>query len=281
MRFLFNFFLLLTGCFSNWKAVDVDGDGISPLEGDCWDSPDSPPQVDGALEHNLGPEDIFVGAEDLPYDGIDANCDGLDDFDADGDGWVPAEYAGIPTFNVNGTGVEQNIGDCWDDPGVQMDTQNGFEALTAVDVNKGVPEERWYDGIDQNCDGNSDFDQDSDGQDTTDYGVGIDCNDVDGSIYDGAPEIFYDGVDQDCREGDDCDADADGYPSSETGLSTDICPLVEDCDDTNPAVYPDPTVAEIFYNGLDDDCNPQTIRRYLKFLGMSSKYPKRINKKKS
>ncbi|MEC8378912.1 MAG: hypothetical protein VXZ96_01240, partial [Myxococcota bacterium] len=73
--------LMSSGCFSNWKPVDVDGDGITPLDGDCWDSPDPPPQIDGALSHNLTAGDIYTGAVDTPYDGIDANCDGSDDFD--------------------------------------------------------------------------------------------------------------------------------------------------------------------------------------------------------
>ena len=36
----------------------------------------------------------------MPYDGIDANCDGLDDFDQDGDGFVPDEYDGFQTLFV-------------------------------------------------------------------------------------------------------------------------------------------------------------------------------------
>ena len=248
--------LMSSGCFSNWKPVDVDGDGITPLDGDCWDSPDPPPQIDGALSHNLTAGDIYTGAVDTPYDGIDANCDGSDDFDADGDGWVPIEYAGIATYGIQGSGTEQNIGDCWDDPSIVIETLNDFDALTPDLVNSGASE-RWYDGIDQDCDSQSDFDQDLDGQDSSDYG-GTDCNDLDIEIFEGAVEVFYDGIDQDCLGGDDCDADGDTYPGTPDGFPSDVCPSIEDCDDTNANVYPDPTVAEVFYNGLDDDCNPQT-----------------------
>ena len=118
---------LLTACFSNWKSVDIDGDGQSPFQGDCWESSESPPQVEGALGHALTAEDIYSGAFDAPYDGIDANCDGSDDFDADGDGWIPINYAGIPTYGVIGSGANQNIGDCWDNHVVEVDVINGFD----------------------------------------------------------------------------------------------------------------------------------------------------------
>lgn len=43
--------------------IDADGDGYSPEEGDCDDTDDS----------------IYPGALDDPYDGIDSNCNGMDD----------------------------------------------------------------------------------------------------------------------------------------------------------------------------------------------------------
>ena len=52
-------------------------------------------------------------------------------------------------------------------------------------------EEVWYDGVDSNCDGADDYDQDGDG-----YPIdGNDCNDEDNTIYAGAEEVWYDGVD--------------------------------------------------------------------------------------
>ena len=38
-------------------------------------------------------------------------------------------------------------------------------------------EDTWYDGIDSDCAGNSDYDQDQDGEDTIESG-GTDCNDT-------------------------------------------------------------------------------------------------------
>ena len=54
-------------------------------------------------------KDIFEGAFDAPYDEIDANCDGSDDFDADADGWVPVNYAGIATHAVNGPASTKTV----------------------------------------------------------------------------------------------------------------------------------------------------------------------------
>ncbi len=58
-------------------------------------------------------------------------------------------------------------------------------------------EEIWYDGIDQDCDGASDFDQDGDGQDALEFG-GEDCDDTDFYTGPDAIEVCGDGRDNDC-----------------------------------------------------------------------------------
>ena len=57
--------------------------------------------------------------------------------------------------------------------------------------------EAWYDGVDQDCAGASDYDADGDGADAADFG-GTDCDDTSAEVFPGASEILNDGIDQDC-----------------------------------------------------------------------------------
>ena len=109
-------------------------------------------------------------------------------------------------------------------------------------INPGAVE-IWYDGIDQNCDGANDFDQDGDGEIAFAYG-GIDCDDTDAN-FTGTIETFY------------IDSDNDGYGvladqvmacSQPAGTST----LFGDCDDTDGTVFPG---AAGTGENLDNDCN--------------------------
>jgi len=108
---------------------------------------------------------IYPGAPEIYYDGRDANCDGADDYDQDGDGYVWQAHGGE---------------DCDDtDPLVNPD---GTEVV--------------YDGADNDCDPSTlDDDLDQDG-----YRRNTDCDDDDPDRYPGAPEWLADGVDQDCRD---------------------------------------------------------------------------------
>jgi hypothetical protein len=87
-------------------------------------------------------------------------------------------------------------------------------------------EDVWYDGVDGDCDGRSDYDADDDGWDLPHDGEGEDCDDEDPDVSPAEAERWYDGVDQDCGGDDDFDADGDGDPSSDFDGG--------DCDDTDP-----------------------------------------------
>ena len=98
----------IVGCGSKWDFQDVDGDGISAAEGDCWDSEKGPAGT------GLSGGDISPDAVETWYDGFDQNCSGDDDYDADADGFVPEEYLGLETRGQPESGLLPG-GDCWDE----------------------------------------------------------------------------------------------------------------------------------------------------------------------
>jgi hypothetical protein len=142
--------------------------------------------------------------------------------DVDGDGFE--------TVDAGGTDCDD------DDAGVNPD---------AVD--------EWYDGVDSNCDGANDYDQDGDGFDAElddhELPAGTaDCNDTSADFYPGAPDEPYDNRDTDCGGGNDWDWDGDGFESAAYGRGS-------DCDDFDPTVNRDGIEA---LNGKDDDCDGST-----------------------
>ena len=127
-------------------------------------------------------------------------------------------------------------------------------------------EEIWYDGTDQDCDGN-DMDQDLDGFTSSRWDPsGDDCDDLDHNVNPDGVEVWYDGVDQDCDQTCDYDADQDGeaIPLSETndGAYTNVtydndfdpCDGSEgdDCDDDDSAIN---SAADEIVDGVDNDCD--------------------------
>ncbi len=220
---------------------DADGDGFwaadyadrvaEPLdipagyEGDCWDDPDAKSESFTPINDGiqLTAAEVYPGADDAPYDAVDADCAGDSDFDADRDGY---DYDGLADRDGS-TGD-----DCYD----SVDQPTGYDndaSLQPGEVNPAAVE-NYYDGSDANCDGNDD-DQDEDG-----FSYLIDCDDYESTTFPGAPESAGDEVDSNCDGMEICyvDADDDGYrpDATSTVISSDA-----DCSDSGEAVASDPT----------------------------------------
>ena len=113
------------------------------------------------------------------------------------------------------------------------------------------------------------YDRDADGFPAVELG-GPDCDDSNPAVYPGADEICGNGIDDNCSGVIDdagtgaitfyVDEDGDGYPGT-TPRSSCFAPegsfasLVDggDCDDGNPDISPG--IAEIWYDGIDQNCD--------------------------
>ncbi|MBW2255935.1 MAG: hypothetical protein JRI25_15235 [Deltaproteobacteria bacterium] len=96
-------------------CFDFDGDEVTPQDGDCDDTDAS----------------VHPDAAETWYDGVDADCDGANDYDADADGYVDAAWDGMQG------GTASDGGDCAD---------------ADASVHPGASE-ILDDGIDQDCSG--------------------------------------------------------------------------------------------------------------------------------
>jgi hypothetical protein len=226
--------------------------------------PDGPATVDGdndgvavGLDCDDADASVYPGAQDVWYDGVDSDCGGENDDDADGDGVAAASSGGAdcddadPAVYPGATEVWYDgvDGDCRGDNDDDAD-QDGFSAEVvggpdcddeATEVYPGAAD-LWYDGVDSDCDDRSDYDADEDGYDASaELEGGLDCDDYDPDVNPEATEVWYDGTDADCAGDDDYDADRDGASS-----------IGADCDDTDPQSYPG---AAEQLDGHDTDCD--------------------------
>lgn len=145
--------LPLTACEQPPQSVenDMDCDDLNPLV-----NPD-------AIEVCNGFDDDCDGDVDVEDSSLDPASLGAWYSDADGDGYGDPE-ALLEACEQPDASVENN-GDCDDtNPNISPASPDG-----------------WYDGVDQNCDGWDDWDQDGDGEIPYAYG-GTDCDDTDAAV---------------------------------------------------------------------------------------------------
>ncbi len=217
--------------------TDDDGDGVSKCQGDC----------DDTDRH------VHPGAAETPANcGKDNDCNGLcDDDDEDGDHW-----------NTCGTWK----GRTWDPHRCAPHDPKAVDC-NAHDssVHPGAPE-ICDNGIDDNCNGKTDYNDDTDNDRD---GVGKcqgDCDDTDRNVHPGALEVCN-GVDDDCdgwcdwSDGmpDDSfswDRDGDGWTTCGSFITqSHTCDNLPDCDEDRDWVNPG---AEEICDGYDTDCDSGT-----------------------
>ena len=242
-----------------WYAdTDADGYGDAAVTDIDCNAPTG--YVADATDCDDSESTTYPGADET-CDTVDNNCDGdIDEDDAvDVLTWyadTDADGEGDPAVTEidcdQPSGYVSNNTDC-DDTTIVFNTADsdgdGFTSCgsdcndTNADINVDAIE-IWYDGVDQNCDQGSDYDQDTDGFDHIDYG-GDDCDDENANINVDATEIWYDGTDQDCDNQSDYDADTDGQDSESYGG--------EDCNDADPDTYTG--APDTPYDGIITDCS--------------------------
>ena len=172
-----------------WYA-DVDGDGWGAGTSQCQCLGTGPyPSATSTDCDDTDPE-VHPGATESCDTPADDNCDG-DTND------LSAWNCTVRYLDDDRDGFGSALSEC------RCVADGSYDCFDATDCDDSAAAahpggaEVYYDGVDEACDGGSDYDQDGDGYDSTAYG-GVDCDDLDPTRSPAATEVCNDGVDNNC-----------------------------------------------------------------------------------
>lgn len=262
---------------------DVDNDGYGDPNAPTIDACSQPL---GFVADNSDCDDTNAAVNPLATeicDGIDNNCDGQTD-----EGLIVTYYADVDNDGF-GDPNAPTIDACSQPLGFVADNTDCDDTNAAINPDA----DEVCDGVDNNCDGVTDtdaIDQNTYYADTDGDGFGdannttqactapagfvendTDCDDNNAAVNPDADEVC-DSIDNNCDGVTDTDAinqqtfyadtDGDGFGDAATSVVACIAPANyvtdnTDCDDTN--ANRNPGLTEVLFNGIDDDCNPNTI----------------------
>ena len=230
-------------------GLDTDGDGFTPCGADG----------NGATAADNDCDDtnvaVFPGAVEV-CNAVDDDCDALvdDGFDGDVDGWTVCGPDGVfATADDDCDDALSNV-----HPGA-AEACDGWDTdcSGARGTGAGEPDEldvdgdTWFVCVYVLAGANPAF-------------GGGDCDDIEATVFPGAPEVEDDGVDQDCNGADTAtcwlDADEDGFGVPTAVLDGDgdctddpgQSAVSTDCDDTDASVFPGAVEA---CDDVDSDCD--------------------------
>ena len=198
------------------SPFDRDGDGyLDGANDDC-----AANYPDGDLDCDDNDPDLYPGADEIPCNDVDDDCDELtsDHVDADADGFFA---------DPDGQCAELYPNDAFD--------CDDAEAL----VNPGT-DEALCDDLDNDCNAGT---PDGLDQDADTYTECTDCADLTPSVNPGTAEISCNNLDDDCNAAtiDSPDLDGDGAGTC------------DDCNDSDPTIGP--SIAEVCDDEIDNNCD--------------------------